>query len=243
MKNNLFITILAAGKGSRMHSHIPKVLQRLGNRALIDYVIDTSKNLNPQKIILVVGYKKEDVVFHTKNRSLDYVTQEHQLGTGHAVIQCQKILKEDVGSLLVLYGDVPNISKETLLALVQKHASEKNDITILSAIIDNPLGYGRIVRNSKGKIVEIIEEKDCNDQQKQIKEINTGFYLFETPIIFDYLKKIQNKNMSKEYYLTDIVGVAKNNLKIGIMTTNDSNEILGINTLAQLKKMKDFQDE
>ena len=166
MNKELRVIILAAGKGTRMNSDLPKVLHKLQGKTLIDYVIDESELLKPKEIILVVGYKKERVIKHTESRiNLKYAIQEEQLGTGHAVLQTKELLKNKKGHILILYGDVPNIKASTLLPIVDNHIINNRDLTLITAEIDDPTGYGRIIRDKKGNLLKIIEEKDCNNNE------------------------------------------------------------------------------
>ncbi len=147
MNKNFFIGILAAGKGTRMESNIPKVLHNLENKALIDYVLDTAYELNPEKIFTVVGFKKELVINHINNPNIEYIEQKEQLGTGHAVLQLDNPLHGKNGHLLILYGDVPNIKHSTLSPIVDEHIKENADVTMITAILEDPTGYGRIIRD------------------------------------------------------------------------------------------------
>jgi len=240
MKKSLDIVILGAGKGSRMKNDIPKVLNLLNEKPLIDYVIDTAKLLSPQQIILVVGFKKEQVIEHTKNRGVKYVIQEPQLGTGHALQCCKDLLLNNSSSILVLYGDVPKITLKTLKNLYEHHLKEQNDITFLSADVEDSTGYGRIIRKGVSGLLQIVEHKDCSPEELKINEINSGICLLESPEIFNHLKSLKNNNSASEYYLTDIVRICSKILKIGVLKADNYKEILGINTLNQLEEMKDI---
>ena len=241
MNKELRVIILAAGKGTRMNSDLPKVLHKLQGKALIDYVIDESELLDPKEIILVVGFKKEQVIKHTKNRiHLKYVTQVEQLGTGHAVLQTKELLKNKKGHILILYGDVPNIKASTLMPIVDDHISNNRDLTLITAEIDDPSGYGRIIRDKNGNLLKIIEEKDCNNNEKKIKEWNPGIYIFKTKEVFRILNNIKTNNASKEYYLTDAIGLAQqSNMQIKAIKIANSGEVIGINTTDQLKELED----
>jgi len=241
MNNELRVIILAAGKGTRMNSDLPKVLHKLQGKALIDYVIDESELLDPKEIILVVGFKKEQVIKHTKNRiHLKYATQVKQLGTGHAVLQTKELLKNKKGHIIILYGDVPNIKASTLMPIVDDHISNNRDLTLITAEIDDPSGYGRIIRDKNGNLLKIIEEKDCNNNEKKIKEWNPGIYIFKTKEVFRILNSIKTNNASKEYYLTDAIGLAQqSNMKIKAIKIANSYEVIGINTADQLKELED----
>ena len=241
MNKELRVVILAAGKGTRMNSDLPKVLHKLQSKPLIDYVIDESELLNPKEIILVVGFKKESVIKHTESRiNLKYATQIEQLGTGHAVLQTNELLKNRKGHILILYGDVPNIKASTLQPIVNDHISNNRDLTLITAEIDDPTGYGRIIRDKNGNLLKIVEEKDCSDDEKKIKEWNPGIYIFKIPEVFKILDNIKTNNVSKEYYLTDAIGLAQqSNMQIKAIKIENSDEVIGINTADQLKELED----
>ena len=178
MNNQLHIGILAAGKGSRMGSELPKVLHQLNGKSLIDYVLDTASKLNPDSITLVVGFQKNRVKNHIQNDNINYVSQEQQLGTGHAALQLENQLANQSGHLLILYGDVPNIKSSTLSPIIDEHIKENRNATLITAVLDDPTGYGRIIRNQDGDLLKIIEEKDCTTGEKKIKEMESGYIHF-----------------------------------------------------------------
>ena len=240
MNKELRVVILAAGKGTRMNSDLPKVLHKLKDKPLIDYVIDESELLNPKEILIVVGFKKERVIKHTESRiNLRYATQMEQLGTGHAVLQINKLLKNEKGHILILYGDVPNIKASTLQPIIDDHIINNRALTLITAEIDDPTGYGRIIRDKNGNLLKIIEEKDCSDNEKKIKEWNPGIYIFKIPEVFEILNNIKTNNASKEYYLTDAIGLAQqSNMQIKAIKITNSDELIGVNTANQLKELE-----
>ena len=238
MNKNFFIGILAAGKGTRMKSDIPKVLHALGNKAIIDYVLETAYKLNPEKIFTVVGFKKELVINHINNPSIDYIEQKEQLGTGHAVLQLGNKLHDKNGHLLILYGDVPNIKHSTLLPIIDEHIKQNTDATMITAIVEDPTGYGRIIRDQSGNLIKIVEEKDCNASEKIIKEMNPGIYIFKISELFKNLEKVKANNESKEYYLTDVIELINNNGTVKTKKIDNPKEIMGINTIKQLESFE-----
>ena len=225
---------MAAGKGTRMNTELPKVLHKLNNKTMIEHVIDTTLKINPEKIIVVIGYKSELIKKQLNDYNIEYAEQLEQLGTGHAIMQCQNILNDFKGDTLILSGDVPLITKKTLSDLYKKHIEYKSKGTILSAIINNPTGYGRILRD-KNFFISIVEEKDANEKQKKINEVNTGIYIFNNQILFSNINQINNHNNQSEYYLPDVLPIIlKNKHQITVCKTSNELEIKGINTIQQL---------
>ena len=238
MNNQLHIGILAAGKGSRMESELPKVLHQLNGKSLIDYVLDTASELNPDSITLVVGFQKDRVKNHIQNDNVNYVSQEQQLGTGHAALQLENQLENQSGHLLILYGDVPNIKSSTLSPIIDEHIKENRNATLITAMLDDPTGYGRIIRNQDGDLLKIVEEKDCTPDEKKIKEWNPGIYIFKIPQLFSELKRIKSNNASNEYYLTDVIELIKENSPVQAKKIEDPMEVIGINTINQLNSLE-----
>jgi bifunctional UDP-N-acetylglucosamine pyrophosphorylase/glucosamine-1-phosphate N-acetyltransferase len=228
------IVILAAGPGKRMHSSTPKVLHRLAGRAMLTHVFDAAKQLSPKVICVVYGHGGERVRQAVNENGVVWVMQEPQLGTGHAVMQAAPHLDERWPTL-VLYGDVPLIRAETLKQLVE--ATGKG-LGLLSATLDRPTGYGRILRNGK-KVVGIVEEKDANAQQRALREINTGIVVAPTKKLKSWLAKLQNHNAQKEYYLTDIVALAaKERVSVTAIQAGAAWETLGVNSRAELAELE-----
>lgn len=234
---NLNIVILAAGLGKRMHSAIPKVLHTLAGKPLLLHVLDAAQALSPQKICIVYGHGNETVPQTIANNTFIWVKQEPQLGTGHALMQSLPHLDKD-GVTLVLYGDVPLIQVITLDKLI-KAASTKN-LALLTVELNDPSGYGRIIRdNETGKVSEIVEEKDANIVQRQIHEINTGVMVVPNSRLHDWLPMLENKNTQKEYYLTDIVAMATTaGLNIEATYPSHTWEVLGVNSKIQLAELE-----
>ncbi|AJC49437.1 bifunctional UDP-N-acetylglucosamine diphosphorylase/glucosamine-1-phosphate N-acetyltransferase GlmU [Allofrancisella guangzhouensis] len=232
---SLSVVILAAGKGSRMNSNKPKVLQTLASKPLIQHVVESVEKLNPTNIVIVNGHLKEQIEQTLTNKNITFVHQAEQLGTGHAVLQALPYLQDE--KVLILYGDVPLISTEVLDNLVS--TTHKHDLGVLTAFVENPSGLGRIIRDKFGAVTGIVEEKDANDVQRQIKEINTGIYCVHKSLLQKWLPKLQSNNAQGEYYLTDIVTFAKNDsVSINVTHPIEEFEILGVNDRAQLANLE-----
>jgi len=227
------VLILAGGLGKRMNSELPKVLHKLKDKPLLKHVIDTAKDLNLDKIGVVVGKFKPIIQETINDESIEYILQKNALGTGHAVICAENFIK-DYDKVLILSGDVPLITLETLQKLINNDKS-----SILVNELDEPNGYGRVIieENHKGKKISIIEDKDCTDEEKQIKLINSGIYCFVVKQLIEYLKLINNDNAQKEYYLTDVV---KHYNEINVIKSNNLIEIQGVNNSEQLKELENY---
>lgn len=235
---NVSTVILAAGKGTRMGTDIPKVLVELNGKPMVHYVIETSKKLGAKKTVLVVGYKKEDVIDKTEKFDVFHVNQNEQLGTGHAVDQAREHFENDGGHVLVLYGDVPIITKETLQSLIDHHLNQDSDLTILTTEVENPTGYGRIITDN-GLFKYIVEEKDASADEKAVHDINSGVMIAKSKELFDALKLVGNENSQNEYYLTDVPSILlEKNKKVMTYKTLNSKEVLGANTKEQLKNLE-----
>ncbi len=229
--SNVCAVVLAAGKGTRMKSDLPKVVTLLESKPLILYVIDTLKKINISKIIVVVGYKKEIVMDLLKDTGVEFVEQTEQLGTGHALLCSEPSLNSFQGNLLVCCGDVPFISASSFQNLLDIHIQNQYALTVLSAYVENPTGYGRILRSLSNDLEKIIEEKDATEAEKSVKEVNTGTYVFQSPSVFSYLKTLKNDNAQKEYYLPDLIKIYNaNGYKTGVLALSNSLESTGINS-------------
>lgn len=234
-EQNIITLIMAAGKGTRMKSKKSKLVQKLYGKELVLRVAELAEKIGSSEIIAVVGYLREQVEAVLENR-VKYAFQEELLGTGHAVMQAERFLKDKKGKVVILYGDVPLIRPETLKNLINKSVTCKECATVLTAVYDNPTGYGRIIRDEGGNIKEIIEEKDADAVQKGIKEINSGIYCFDIEALLDSIHEITPNNAQGEYYLTDVIRIMnEKGLKTGAMTVEDNTEILGVNDRIQLE--------
>lgn len=235
MKEEVVALVLAAGKGTRMKSDKSKLVHKIYGKELVRRVVETAQKAGVDDIITVVGYKREQVQL-VLGDSVKYAYQDEMLGTGHAVMQAEKYLKDKHGKIVVLNGDVPILRPETLKELIDKSIKNKEYATILTAIYNNPTGYGRIIRDIGGNIKEIIEEKDLAEDQKSIQEINAGIYCFDIQELLKALKEIKPNNAQNEYYLTDVVKIMnEKGLKTGAVIVEDNTEILGVNDKLQLE--------
>ncbi len=232
----LDIVILAAGKGTRMVSELPKVLHRLAGLPLLQHVLNTARRLNPAKIIVVYGHGGETVPQRIDDPAIAWVKQEPQLGTGHAVQQAAPHL--DAGGVtLVLYGDVPLIQQATLETLLQ--AASDDAAALLTVDLPDPAGYGRIVRDANGDIAAIVEHKDASTAQHAIREINTGVMALPTARLKDWLARLSNDNVQREYYLTDVIGMAvADGVRVYASQPRHRWEVLGVNSPAQLAHLE-----
>lgn len=236
-KQELAVVILAAGKGTRMQSDRAKVLHSLASRPLLIHVLDTVDNLNPQRVVVVVGHQAEEVKQVCANRPIEFVEQAEQLGTGHAVLQAEAALEDFEGDVLILCGDMPLIQSSTLQTLLKKHHETGAGCTVLSLKTNEKKDFGRIVRGSDETVSRIVEDRDASEQEKTIDEYNSGVYSFNKGILFKALASVDTGNTQGEYYLTDTVGIlSKGGHVVACHSTRDADEILGINSSEDLKK-------
>ena len=232
---DIYTIIIAAGKGTRMKSKHSKLIQKIYDKELVKRVRDLAVEIGSKKIITVVGHMREQVK-EVLGSTVDFVVQEELLGTGHAVMQAAPLLKDKKGKVVILYGDVPIIRSETIELLIEKSIESKEAATVLTAVYENPTGYGRIIRDEGGAIETIREEKDATEEERQINEINAGIYCFDIDVLLEALKEIKPNNIQKEYYLTDAIEIISNKgLRTGAFTVEDNTEILGVNDRAQLE--------
>ncbi|WP_214484084.1 bifunctional UDP-N-acetylglucosamine diphosphorylase/glucosamine-1-phosphate N-acetyltransferase GlmU [Bacillus sp. SM2101] len=242
MKNR-FAVILAAGQGTRMKSKLYKVLHPVCGKPMVQHVVEEVTKIGVSQLITVVGHGAEQVKEQLGNTS-DFVLQKEQLGTGHAVLQAAPQLEQQDGITIVLYGDTPLITESTMKSLLEHHDHTKAKVTILTAIANDPTGYGRIVRDDLGKVEKIVEHKDANDQELSIQEINTGIYCFDNKALFHALKQVSNDNSQGEYYLPDVVGILKNEGEtVSVYQTPSFSETLGVNNRIQLAEAEQIMKE
>ena len=234
MMRDTAVIIMAAGKGKRMKSNLPKVLHNLAGKPILNYVLDTVDELEVKRKILIIGYKS-DKIRELIGDKIEYAEQKEQLGTAHAVLQTKKLLSDFKGDVLILSGDVPFLTVKTLKKLLEYHQTNNFCCTLISTVLKNPKGYGRIIRDKKGEIKGIIEEVDLSTDKKKVTEINSGIYCFNKEKLFQALEKVTTDNKQREYYLTDTVKILLGEgLRVGNTIVKDYSEILGINNQLDL---------
>jgi len=238
--DNKYVIILAAGKGTRMKSKLYKVLHPVAGKPMVEHIMDQVEKTDPSEIVTIVGHGAEAIKGHLGDRS-QYALQEEQLGTGHAVMQAQDILEGKTGTTLVITGDTPLLTAETLVNLFDYHQGKNASATILTAHAEDPTGYGRIIRDHLGIVEKIVEQKDATDEEARVQEINTGTFCFDNEALFSALAKIDTNNAQGEYYLTDIIEIMKKEGKtIAAYQMTDFEEAMGINdrfALAEANKI------
>ncbi len=236
MTSDLNIIILAAGQGTRMKSALPKVLHKIAHKTLLGHVLDVAQQLTAHSIHVVYGHGGEQVKNALAHYNINWVLQGEQLGTGHAVDQAAPSIADDQ-TVLILYGDVPLIQKTTLMDLI--NAASSNALGLLTAHLDDPTGYGRIIRNASGDVIKIVEQKDASDDERKVTEINTGMLALNSTQLKNWLKKLENNNAQGEYYLTDIIGIAaKEGVAINTVHPAALKEIEGVNNKQQLAELE-----
>ena len=231
---NLTAVILAAGKGTRMKSKLPKVLHKVGGHPMLEHVMDAAEAAGCRDNVVVIGHGAELVRELVGDRAR-IALQAEQLGTGHAVLQAADTLKDFTGTVMILCGDTPLLEADELEKFYAEHVKSGAAATVMSALMDDPFGYGRILRDANGDVAGIVEQKDASEEQKQIKEINTGNYCVEAPLLFEVLRTLGNNNAQGEYYLTDVLAKLRAmGKKVGGVITADSEMIMGVNSRRQL---------
>lgn len=225
--------ILAAGQGKRIKSNLPKVLHKVCGKEMVNHVVDIMRDAEIEEVNIIIGKGAELVKERTNSRNVSYSFQDQQLGTGHAVKCAKDFLTDKEGIVAIFTGDAPLISKETVENLIETHINNKNTGTLLTSLVDNPTGYGRIIRDGE-EISEIVEHKDCSKEQLNVREINAGMYCFDIQALLNALEKLSNNNAQGEYYLTDVVSILKSEGKrLGAVIT-DFEETIGVNSRAEL---------
>ena len=237
---NIAAIILAAGKGTRMKSDKAKVLHMLAGRPIIGYVLETAVNVFGRNIIVVIG-NQADSVRQTVAEAADvgFAHQYEQLGTGHAVQCALPELPRHIENVMVLCGDVPLITEKTLNSLVNTHLAEQNAVTLLGVNFENPAGYGRLVTDSNGSVIRIVEEADATELEKGISTVNSGIYCIHRGFLEQTIAQLKSDNAQNELYLTDLIEIAAtNNASVGMILAREPSELLGINTLDDLKQLE-----
>lgn len=234
--------VLAAGKGTRMKSDLPKVAVSVYGKPMILHVLENLSGAGIRKIILVVGHQKEvvmDIVKDVRDVDIEFAVQAEQLGTGHALLCAKEALESFDGNILVACGDMPLIRAETFASLLHDHEEKNRHTTVLSSVLENPKGYGRIIRDEGGNLTAIVEEKDATDEIREIKETNTGTYVFRSPEIFEILDKIGSDNAQGEYYLPDAIEIFRSRGgQVGALILEDSIEALGANSKEDVEQLE-----
>lgn len=236
-KRDLAAIILAAGEGTRMKSDLAKVLHRIGGRTMIRRIVESVKEINPQRIVLIVGYQADSVKEEFAEDEVMFALQQKRLGTGHAVMQAEKALKDFSGTVIILTGDTPFLRPDTLREFYQFHAAEGNSATVMSTKMEDPSGYGRIIRGNGDEVDRIVEHADADEEEREVNEINSGIFCVESDVMFDSLARISKDNIQDEYYLTDIIEILnREDRKTGVYVCRDNLEVTGINTRSQLEE-------
>ncbi|WP_280772196.1 bifunctional UDP-N-acetylglucosamine diphosphorylase/glucosamine-1-phosphate N-acetyltransferase GlmU [Salipaludibacillus daqingensis] len=231
-----FAVVLAAGKGTRMKSNLYKVLHPVCGKPMVQHIVDQLEQCHIDEMVTIVGHGAEMVKEKIGER-VKYALQAEQLGTGHAVMQAEEVLKNKPGITMVVCGDTPLLTKETMNALIEHHESTRAKATVLTANADNPAGYGRVLRDDQDRVKKIVEHKDASEEEKQVKEINTGTYCFDNETLFETLKRVGNDNVQGEYYLPDVVEILqKDGDIVTAYQTDDFNETMGVNDRVALSQ-------
>lgn len=234
---SLAIIILAAGKGTRMKSDLAKVLHPLAGFPMLGLVLDVARGLQPNKLLVVIGFQKDLIREKFMAPDIDFVDQDEQLGTGHAVLMATPKLRDFRGPILILSGDVPLLKEGTLKDLIKFHLENQHTISLLTTRLERPQGYGRVLRDDKGQILRIVEEKDLQPGEELVTEVNSGIYCVQADFLLSALPSLNDQNAQKEYYLPDIVKKAlEERKKVGALFLADNSEVMGINTRQDLAR-------
>ena len=238
-EQDLAVVILAAGKGTRMQNPLPKVLIPIFGKSALEYVPDVADKLSPARILVVVGYQADYIREKFSKRDIEFVLQEEQLGTGHAAYQTEEVLKSFEGNILILCGDMPLIQIETLRQLLNQHKKIEAKCTLLTLKASETNDFGRIIRDDKGSILKIVEFGDASEKEKNVDEFNSGVYCFDKNLFFKALSSVGDNNLQKEYYLTDTIEYSvKSGYPVSSVQTEDTEEIIGINSPDDLKRVE-----
>ena len=235
--------ILAAGKGTRMKSNKPKVVHQVMGKPMVYYSIEAARSAGADKVCVIVGYKADEVKKAVEESeaevSISYAVQEQQLGTGHAVKCASDFIGHD-GDVVVLCGDTPLVTGDTLKTAIEQHRAGGNGVTVISAMLDDPFGYGRIIRDDKG-LDRIVEQKDATEEEQAVCEVNSGMYIFQCDALLSALSQVKNDNAQGEYYLPDTIGIIKAmGLPVDAVPMDDADQIRGVNTLEQLAEAEEI---
>lgn len=232
--------VLAAGAGTRMKSDKPKVAHEVLGKPLVIWVLDAAEEAGIERLVTVVGHKREQVIPLVEDRA-EIVVQEEQRGTAHAVLSCSDALADFEGSLLVLSGDCPLITSETMKALIDMRESNDAAVVVLTMEMPDPTGYGRIIREADGSVARIVEQKDASPEEAAVTECNSGFYCFDAKALFEALGQVGSDNAQGEFYLTDVLEISRNaGRAVLALPAKDPNECLGINTREQLAAVEEI---
>lgn len=233
--------ILAAGKGTRMLSDQAKVLHRLCGEPLLAYSLRLAGAIGSDKTVVIVGHQAGAVREAFPTPELVFVEQRPQLGTGHAVLQARDHFSDYAGTILILCGDVPCLKIDTVRSLIDRHRREQAAVTVMTTLLNEPGSYGRVITAPDGDVLKIVEARDATDQEKQVREINTGIYCADSRFLFEAVAQIKNDNSQQEYYLTDIIEIAcKMGCRVRSFVAADSFEVMGVNTLEDLEKASEY---
>ncbi len=238
-----FAIVLAAGKGTRMRTKLPKCAFPILKKPMIEYIVENIEDSDIDRAIAVVGHERKVIMDLLGNR-VEYAVQEDQLGTGHAALMTKPLLENEEGTTLILLGDMPLISQTIIEKILHTHHKTANDLTVVTSTFDDPEGYGRILRDDYGRIQAIREDKNATDEEKRINEINTGIYAVKNELLFQMLSKIEKDSLKKEYYLTDIVELMKDDYNVGTFTIRNPKHVMGVNDLVDVSEAeKILRDE